>query len=67
MPSNEKKKQYDKQYRREKLHRIPLTVQNAKYDEIKAAADRAHESVAGYIRKATDLRIESEKSDETEK
>ncbi len=67
MPSSEKKKRYDIQYQKEKLHRIPLAVQKPKYDEIKAAADRANESVAGYIKKAVDLRMESEKDENTTK
>ncbi len=60
MTYNEKKKTYDIQYQKEKLKRIPLNVQKEKYDQIKAAADNAHESVNGYIKKAVDMRMESE-------
>ena len=40
--------------------RIPLDVPKDKYEEIKAAADAAGEKVNGYIKKAIDMRIESE-------
>ena len=41
-----------------KLKRIPLDVQKEKYEEIKAAATAAGESVNGYIKKAVDERME---------
>lgn len=59
MPYNEKKKAYNAEYAKEKLKRIPLDVQKTKYEEIKAAADQAGESVNGYIKVAIDRRIES--------
>ena len=37
---------------------IPLDVQKEKYEEIKAAATAAGESVNGYIKKAVDQRME---------
>ena len=40
------------------LKRIPLDVQKEKYEEIKAAAESAGESVNGYIKKAVDERME---------
>ncbi len=55
------KKAYDLKYAKDKLKRIPLDVPKEKYDEIKAAADHAGESVNGYIKKAVDLRMDSEK------
>ena len=45
-------------YARKNLKRIPLDVQNEKYEQIKAAAVRNGESVNGYIKKAIDERIE---------
>lgn len=60
MTYNDKKKNYDIQYQKDKLKRIPLSVQKAKYDEIKAAADRVNESVNGYIKKSIDMRMEQE-------
>lgn len=60
MAYSEKKKIYDMNYQREKIKRIPLNVQKDKYDEIKSAADRAGESVAGYIKEAIERRMKSE-------
>ena len=60
MTYNENKKKYDIQYQKDKIKRIPLNVQKPKYDEIKAAADNAHETVSGYIKKSIDMRMESE-------
>lgn len=40
------------------LKRIPLDVQKEKYEEIKAAATAAGESVNGYIKKAVDQRMD---------
>lgn len=57
-PSNKTK--YDLEYAKKKLKRIPLDVQKEKYDEIKAAATAAGESVNGYIKKAIDDRMERE-------
>lgn len=54
MPAKESKKQYDMQYAKDKLKRIPLNVQKEKYEEIKAAADAAGEPINGYIKKAID-------------
>lgn len=56
------KKSYDLKYAKEKLKRIPLDVSKEKYDQIKAAADNAGESVNGYIKKSIDMRLNT-KSD----
>lgn len=45
------------EYAKNKLKRIPLDVQKEKYDEIKAAADAAGETVNGYIKKSIDERM----------
>lgn len=55
------KKQYDMDYAKTHLKRIPLSVQKDKYEEIKAASAAAGESVNGYIKKSVDLRMEAEK------
>ena len=52
------RKEYLYDYQKSKLKRIPLDVQKEKYEEIKAAADHAGESVNGYIKKAIDERME---------
>ncbi len=56
------KKSYDLKYAKDKLKRIPLDVTKEKYDQIKTAADNAGESVNGYIKKAVDMRMDSESS-----
>lgn len=62
MADNESKKKYDIQYAKNKLKRIPLDVQKEKYDEIKAAAVIAGESVNRYIKNAISQRMEREHS-----
>lgn len=52
-----KKAKYDMEYAKSKLKRIPLDVTKEKYQEIKAAAETANESVNGYIKKAVDERM----------
>ena len=51
------KKRYNMEYERTRLHRIPLNVQNAKYDEIKAHADSRGEPVNTFIKRAIDEQI----------
>lgn len=58
MPEFSTKAKYDIEYAKNKLKRIPLDVQKEKYEEIKAAATAAGESVNGYIKKAVDQRME---------
>ena len=62
MPLTEGQKQSMYNYAKKNLKRIPLDVQKEKYDEIKAAADSAGESVNGYIKKAIDDRMERDGS-----
>ncbi len=52
------KAEYDMQYAKDNLKRIPLNVQKEKYEEIKTAATAAGETVNGYIKKAVDQRME---------
>ena len=60
MPESSAKAKYDIDYAKTKLKRVPLDVQKEKYEEIKAAATAAGESVNGYIKKAVDQRMERE-------
>ena len=57
MPTKENKSKYDIQYDKNNLKRIPLDVRKEKYEEIKAAAEKAGETVNGYIKKAIDQRM----------
>lgn len=57
MSLTEQRKESMYKYAKEKLKRIPLDVQKEKYEEIKAAADAAGESVNGYIKKVIDEKI----------
>lgn len=60
MTLSDQRKEYLYEYQKTKLKRIPLDVPKEKYEEIKAAADTAGETVNGYIKKAIDERIERE-------
>lgn len=53
----QKKKQYNVEYAKTHLKRIPLDVQLDKYEEIKTAAATSGESINGYIKKAIDKRL----------
>ena len=57
------KSQYDIEYAKKKLKRIPLDVTKEKYQEIKIAAENANESVNGYIKKSIEYRMISDKED----
>ena len=59
MAYNESRKKASIEYAKRSLKRIPLDVQKEKYDEIKAA-DKAGETVNGYIKKAIEQRMENE-------
>ena len=60
MTITQKQKESMYRYRDKNIKRIPLDVQKEKYDETKAAATAAGESVNGYIKKAIDDRMERE-------
>ena len=57
MLTNEKKKQYDLEYAKKNLKRIPLDVQKEKYEQIKEAAQRVGTGVNTYIKESIDLRM----------
>lgn len=58
MTLTESQKQARYNYAKKSLKRIPLDVQKEKYEEIKASADAAGETVNGFIKKAIDERME---------
>ena len=58
MAISDKRKESMYNYAKKNLKRIHLDVQKEKYEEIKAAATAAGESVNGYIKKAVDERME---------
>lgn len=57
MGNSESKTEYNINYAKEKLKRIPLDVQKEKYEEIKAAADKAGLPVNRYIKTAIDEKM----------
>ena len=63
MADKKSKSQYDIEYVKKKLKRIPLDVTKEKYQEIKIAAENANESVNGYIKKSIEYRMISDKED----
>ena len=63
MTDKKSKSQYDIEYAKKKLKRIPLDVTKEKYQEIKIAAENANESVNGYIKKSIEYRMISDKED----
>ena len=60
MPLTEAQKKANIKYRKENVKRIPLDVQKAEYDTIKAAADKAGEKVNAYIKEAIKQRLQRE-------
>lgn len=60
MVYTEASKKADMKYKKAHIKRIPLDVQKEKYDEIKSAADRAGETINGYIKKAIEERMQRE-------
>ncbi len=58
MANSEKKTQYNLNYAKEKLKRIPLDVPKTKYEQIKAYADGKGETVNGFIKRVIDEAME---------
>ena len=56
--ASEKQMKYIQEYKKEKLHRVPLELPHDKYAEVLAAAQAAGESVNGYIKKAIQMRMD---------
>ena len=63
MASSEAQKKASIKWQAANMKRVPLDVRKDYYtDRLKPAADRAGESVGGYIKKAIEMRIESEQA-----
>ncbi len=60
MAYSKAKRDYNVQYIKDNIKRVPLDVQKDQYERIKSAADIAGESVNGYIKKAIEERMERE-------
>jgi len=56
----DKKTEYNMQYAKEKLKRIPLDVQKEKYAEIKAHAEKMGESTNAFIKRAIDETMDAD-------
>lgn len=50
MKMTDDRREYLKQYRKEKLKRVPLDLTIEEYEKLKAAAARANKSVNGFIK-----------------
>ncbi len=66
MDNKEKKKQYDLEYAKKNLKRIPLDVKIDKYNEIKAHAESQGESVNGFVKRSIDETMERDKVNKDE-
>lgn len=58
MEYSKKKKEYNMEYAKSNIKRIPLDVQKDRYVEIKSHADKRGESVNGFIKRAIDETME---------
>lgn len=58
MPASDKKKQYDIEYAKTHLKRVPLDLKLDKYNDIKTHAEQQGESVNGFIKRAIDETME---------
>ena len=66
MDSKAKKKQYDLEYAKTHLKRIPLDVRLDKYEQIKAHADNQGESLNGFVKRAIDETMKRDNETTTE-
>ena len=66
MDSKAKKKQYDLEYAKTHLKRIPLDVRLDKYEQIKAHADKQGESLNGFVKRAIDETMKRDNKTTTE-
>ena len=51
-------KQYDIEYKKRMLHRVPLDLQKDYYEIVKEKASEAGETINGYIKRAIAERME---------
>ncbi len=56
------KKEYNVEYKKNNIKRIPLDVSKEKYLEIKHHADSLNESVNGFIKRSIDEQIKRDKT-----
>lgn len=61
MANADKKKQYDLEYAKKHLKRVPLDVQLDKYNQIKNHAETQGESINGFIKRAIDETMRRDK------
>lgn len=62
MAASDAQKKATSRYKAKHYKRVPLELSKEYYDnKLKPAAEAAEESVNGYIKKAIDMRIDSEK------
>ena len=64
LANNEKKTQYNIEYAKKKLKRVPLDLQIDKYNQIKSHAESRSESVNGFIKRAIDETMERDSGKE---
>lgn len=57
---NAKYNDYKIRFAKENYKRVPLDLKKEKYEQIKDAAERAGESVNGYIKAAVEQRMQRE-------
>lgn len=57
------KNEYMKEYRKNKLRRIPLDVTPEQYETLKEHTENTHETVNGFIKRAINETIERDTSD----
>lgn len=63
MPNSSKKTQYNIEYAKKNLKRVPLDLPINKYEQVKSHADSKGESLNGFIKRAIDETIERDSSD----
>jgi len=58
MAMSEERKNYLYSYKKQRLKRVPLDMQIADYEALKAAADQAGKTVNGFIKQAIAEKLE---------
>lgn len=62
MKETSAKAQYDIEYAKNKIKRVPLDMQKSDYEKLQAAANAAGEKINAYIKKAIAERMEREQA-----
>lgn len=62
MATNEKKTQYNLDYAKQHLKRVPLDLQLDKYEQVRAHATNRGETLNGFIKRAIDETMERDGS-----